>query len=94
MIQEELIRSTIIPVIIKIISVYYEIPIKEAFQRFYTSKTAKCLADDDTGLYGQSPLFLASMFIEENDGTGNIDMTSLSRASSCEMSNSMEGDDK
>ena len=94
MIQEDLIRSTIIPVIIKIISDYYGIPVQKAFEQFYTSNTAKCLADDDTGLYGQSPLFLASMFIEEKDGMGNIDSARLSKATSCGMPNRTEGGDK
>ena len=80
MIQQELVRATIIPVIVHIISGYYGISIQDAFHLFYTSKTEKCLADDDTGLYGQSPLFLVSMFIQEKDGMDNVDVRRLSKA--------------
>jgi len=76
----ELVRATIIPVIVNILSSYYSIPPQEAFRRFYESKTEKCLADDETGLYGQSALYLAAMFIREQDGEDNIDEQRLNIA--------------
>jgi hypothetical protein len=32
---------------------------------FYTSATAASLADDETGLYGQSALYIFSLFVAE-----------------------------
>ena len=80
MIQEELIRSTIVPVIIQIISAYYKISLQDAFYQFYNSNTEKCLADDDTGLFGQSPLYLVCMFIQEKDGLDKVNLERLEQA--------------
>jgi hypothetical protein len=32
---------------------------------FYSSKTGESFSDDDTGLYGQSPLYIYGLFKEE-----------------------------
>jgi hypothetical protein len=37
----------------------------KALDMFYTSATAASLADNETGLYGQSALYLFSLFNEE-----------------------------
>ena len=36
-----------------------------ALERFYTSKTGECYADDRTGLYSQSALYIFSMYKRE-----------------------------
>ena len=75
MIEHNLVRATIIPEIIRLISKYYKIGENEALQRFYQSKTAENYADEETGLYGQSALHIVGLFIMEQDG--NIDKSQL-----------------
>ena len=58
-------RATIIPEIVRLISEEYKIPEKEALDKFYTSATGASFSDDDTGLYGQSALFVFGLFREE-----------------------------
>ena len=68
MIEHNLVRATVTPEIIRLISKYYKISENEALQRFYQSKTAKNYADEETGLYGQSALHIAGLLIMELDG--------------------------
>lgn len=58
-------RATIIPEIVRLISEEYKIPEKEALDKFYTSATGASLSDDETGLYGQSALYIFGLFCEE-----------------------------
>jgi hypothetical protein len=37
----------------------------DALKMFYESHTGKCYADDATGLYGQSALYVFSLFCED-----------------------------
>jgi predicted nucleotidyltransferase len=60
-----LIKATIIPEIILLITEQYLVSEEKALDMFYTSATAASLADDETGLYGQSPLYIFSLFNEE-----------------------------
>lgn len=59
------IRATLLPEIVKMISQKYCISEKDALQRFYNSATGANFADDDTGLYGQSALYVFGLFLEE-----------------------------
>jgi len=59
-------NATVIPEIIKLISKEKHVTEDEAFNIFYRSKTLKMLNDEETGLYGQSALFIFSMFMQEN----------------------------
>ena len=68
MIEHSLVRATVTPQIVEILSRYYHLGTDEALRRFYESKTAANYADDETGLYGQSALFVAGLFIMEQDG--------------------------
>ena len=68
MIEHNLVKATVVPEIIRIVCKYYKITENEALQRFYQSKTAENYADEETGLYGQSALHIAGMFIIELDG--------------------------
>jgi hypothetical protein len=76
-VENELVRSILIPEVIRIISRYYAMSPHETFRWFYESNTEAALADETTGLYGQSPLCIAGMFIEEKDGRGNVDLDRL-----------------
>jgi len=67
-IEHNLVRATVIPEIVKIICHYYGIDEDEALKRFYESATGANLADEETGLYGQSALHIAGLFIVEQDG--------------------------
>ena len=65
--EHYLIRSTIIPIIVEYIRDKYGMTEDEALRAFYLSETADALADDDTGLYGQSPLYLFGMYVNEQN---------------------------
>lgn len=66
--EHYLIRSTIIPVIVTYIQEKYNLSEEKALELFYKSHTAEALADDETGLYGQSPLYIFGLFVEEYEG--------------------------
>jgi hypothetical protein len=59
------IKATIIPDIIKLIAEKYTVPEQKAIDIFYTSATAASLDDEETGLYGQSSLYIFSLLVEE-----------------------------
>ena len=58
-------RATIVPEIVKLISEKYHITEMEALDEFYTSATGASYADDETGLYGHSALYVFGLFCEE-----------------------------
>ena len=60
-----LFNSTVIPDIVRLIAKEYSITENEALDRWYTSLTAKMLNDSECGLYGQSPLFIFSQYLDE-----------------------------
>jgi hypothetical protein len=60
-----LIRATIIPEIIKLIAQDENIAEEQALSQFYESSTATALDDDETGLYGQSALYIYSLYKQE-----------------------------
>lgn len=59
------IRATMIPEIVKLICKNKGVDENRALDMFYHSATGASYADDDTGLYGQSALFVYSLFDEE-----------------------------
>ncbi len=59
------IRATLIPEIVKLISQKYNISGREALDRFYISATGENFSDDETGLFGQSALYIFGMYVEE-----------------------------
>ena len=67
-IEHSEVRSVNVPQIVKILCHYYNISEDEALKRFYESATGANLADEETGLYGQSALHIAGLFIVEQDG--------------------------
>jgi hypothetical protein len=60
-----LVKAAIIPEIIRLIAEKYSVDEEKALDMFYTSATAASLDDDETGLYGQSPLYIFSIFNDE-----------------------------
>ena len=59
------IRATLLPEIIRIIRDHHGWSEEKAMDLFYSSGTGINFSDDDTGLYGQSALYIAGMFEEE-----------------------------
>ena len=59
------VRSVIIPEIVKKIMDRYHVDENTALKRFYGSSTGASLADDETGLYGQSPNYIFSLYEQE-----------------------------
>lgn len=65
--SKALYNATIIPEIIKLIAEKYNLSEQEAMDAFYKSETAKALNDPETGLYGQSALFIFSQYVMEKE---------------------------
>ena len=59
------IRATLLPEIIRLICAEYGWNEEEAMDRFYDSATGASFSDDETGLYGQSALYIFGLFKEE-----------------------------
>ena len=59
------IRATILPVIVSKIAERYHISEDAALDAFYRSATGASFADDETGLYGQSPNFIVGLYVQE-----------------------------
>ena len=59
------IRATNIPEIIKLICENMRMSENEALDVFYRSSTGASYADDETGLYGQSALYIYGLFCAE-----------------------------
>jgi hypothetical protein len=60
-----LVKAAIIPEVIRLIRGKYSVTEEKALDMFYTSAAAVSLDDDETGLYGQSPLYIFSIFNDE-----------------------------
>jgi hypothetical protein len=60
-----LIKATLIPDIIGMIAENSGVTDKDALAQYYESSTALSLDDDSTGLYGQSALFIYSLYAQE-----------------------------
>ncbi len=65
------VRATILPEIIKLISSKNKVTESQAMDMFYNSATGANFADDETGLYGQSPLYVYGLFEEETKNKKN-----------------------
>ncbi len=59
------IRAVNLPDIIHLLMARYRWTEEEALDRFYLSATGANYSDDDTGLYGQSALYIFGLFAEE-----------------------------
>ena len=60
-------RATILPEIIRKIMTHDHLREDEAQKAFYSSATGASFADDETGLYGQSPNYVFGLYLEEKD---------------------------
>ncbi len=64
----EFTRALILPDILREISRDRNITEMEAMDLFYKYATGASFADNETGLYGQSPLYVFGLFKEELQG--------------------------
>ena len=58
-------KTLLITQTIELIAKKYKLSIEKARDKFYSSKIVEMLDDDETGLYGQSALYLLSLFEDE-----------------------------
>ena len=58
-------KTILISQTIELIAKKYKISIEDARKRFYESNVINMLDDDATGLYGESSLYLLSLFEKE-----------------------------
>ncbi len=65
MIEHHLVRATVLPEILSMIMQHDKVDEDEALNRFYSSVTGRLYANDETGLYGQSALYIFGMYCEE-----------------------------
>lgn len=61
--MEHLLAKTIlITKVTEIIASDYRLTLKTAREKLYSSKLIDLIEDDETGLYGESPLYVASLY--------------------------------
>lgn len=58
-------RAAILPTIINLIMEHYNLSEADALDSFYRSATGASFSDDETGLYGQSPLHIFGLYMQE-----------------------------
>lgn len=63
----ELAKTILIVKVSELIAENFHISIAEARDRLYKSKLIKLIDDDETGLYGESPLYAFSIYEREID---------------------------
>ena len=59
-------KTILISKVIELIADKYKITISEARDRLYSSDLINLIDDDETGLYGESPLYVLSLFEKED----------------------------
>ena len=63
--EHTLAKTIIVTKVTELISDKYRISINEARDKLYRSNIIDLIDDDETGLYGESPLYVFSLFEEE-----------------------------
>ncbi len=59
------VRAAILPSIITMIMEHYQVDEASALDSFYRSATGASFSDDETGLYGQSALYIFGLYVQE-----------------------------
>ena len=65
------IRAVTLKTIIPLIMERFNCTENDALKLFYESHIGECFSDDDTGLYGQSALYVFSLFCDEMNSRKN-----------------------
>ena len=60
-----LVKTIIITKVVELIAAKHKLSINEARDRLYDSRLIKIINDDESGLYGESPLYLFSLYENE-----------------------------
>ena len=60
-----MIKSILISNVVELIANEYKLTIDEARDELYKSNIINLIDDDETGLYGESPLYVFSLFEKE-----------------------------
>lgn len=60
--EHVLAKTILISQTIELIAKKYKLGVKEAREKFYESNVIDMLDDDETGLYGESALYLLSLY--------------------------------
>ena len=60
--EHVLAKTILISKVVELIADKYKISVEEARNEFYLSEVATLLDDDETGLYGESPLYVFSLY--------------------------------
>lgn len=63
-------KTILITKVTELISEKYGIPLKEVRNLLYGSNIIKLIEDDETGLYGESPLYAFSLFEQTYQKSG------------------------
>lgn len=74
-------KTILITKVIELIADHYKITLEEARNRFYKTNIINLIDDDTTGLYGESPLYVFSLYerSERVDSTVRQLMEDLNR---------------
>ena len=57
-----LIKTLVVEDVIELIAKKYNLSLKDATKMYYGSNTSKMMSDDNLGMYGDSPLYVFSIF--------------------------------
>lgn len=60
--EHQLAKTILISKVIELIAAKYHLNINEARDKLYESKIIDLIDDDETGLYGESPLYVFSLY--------------------------------
>ena len=63
--EHQLAKTILIRKVSELIAEEYQIPISDARDILYNSRIIELINDDETGFYGESPLYIFSVFENE-----------------------------
>lgn len=64
--QHVLAKTILIGMVTEIIASNLKVPVAEARDRLYSSDIIDLIDNDETGLYGESPLYVYSLYMQRN----------------------------
>ena len=64
--QHVLAKAILIGMVTEIIASNLKVPVAEARDRLYSSDIIYLIDNDETGLYGESPLYVYSLYMQRN----------------------------
>lgn len=64
--QHVLSKTILIGMVTEIIASNLKVPVAEARDRLYSSDIIDLIDNDETGLYGESPLYVYSLYMQRN----------------------------